>query len=100
MRSWQEKLDLLQREIDTVREEYKIIRKESETMRKMFVELMGNLNSSMAPSGVLDINMSEKASPEVMEELQELKKENRFLKEKVDAQQNIIQQLSEALENS
>lgn len=98
---WERKIDLQQQEIDNIKNEYLIIRRESEGMRKMFVELLGRITSltnaqNSTPNNAFNLDNS---SGVFTEQIEFLKKENKFLKEKIEAQEEIITRLSEELEN-
>ncbi|WP_372371171.1 hypothetical protein [Candidatus Uabimicrobium sp. HlEnr_7] len=100
--NFDKKVELQQQQVNLVKQENESIRKECEGIRRMFVDLLAQTtklmaqNQSNSSSPVFVGNVSE----ETIEELETLKQENTYLKQKIDAQEEIIQRLHEELEES
>lgn len=97
------KVDLQQQQIDLLKQENETIRKECEGIRHMFVNLLGQTTKLMTQSQAQNQNGSspfylDNASEEIQQELETLKQENAYLREKIEAQEEIILRLNEELE--
>ena len=90
------------------------MRRECEGIRRGFVELIGHTTKMMnqiqgqaqatqstsSSVGPIDLDEQGDAANDLRQENEKLKDENRFLQEKIEAQQDIIQKLNEELESS
>lgn len=97
------KAELQQQQINIVKQENESIRKECEGIRRMFVDLLAQTTKLMAQNQSSSSSspiFMDNASEETMQELETLKQENSYLKQKIDAQEEIIQRLHEELEES
>ncbi|BBM87674.1 hypothetical protein [Candidatus Uabimicrobium amorphum] len=99
------KIALQQQQIDLLRQENETIRKECEGIRHMFVNLLGQTTKLIAQTQNQSQNNNgsspfylDNTSEETQQELENLKQENAYLREKIEAQEEIILRLNEELE--